>query len=60
MAKTTKHYFRDGKPYTGKFHKMPNGDIHTGASHTASSKRIYHYGGLSKTGQAKARKSRGK
>jgi|TARA_R100000482_G_C5094295_1_gene132401 hypothetical protein len=55
-----KKYFRDGKPYTGKFHKMPNGEIHTGASHTASSKRVYHYGGLSKTAQAKARKSRGK
>jgi len=55
-----KKYFRDGKPYTGKFHKMPNGEMHTGASHTASSKRVYHYGGLSKTAQAKARKSRGK
>ena len=55
-----KKYFRDGKPYNGKFHKMPNGEFHTGASHTASSKRVYHYGGLSKTAQAKARKSRGK
>ena len=60
MAKTTKHYLRNGKPYTGKFHKMGNGHIHSGATHTASSKRLYHYGDLSKTAKAVADKSKKK
>ena len=54
------HYSKDGKPHKGKSHKMPNGQVHSGATHTASSKRLYHYGELSKTAQAVARKSRGK
>jgi hypothetical protein len=60
MAKESKHYSKDGKPHKGKFHKMGNGHIHSGATHTSSSKRLFHYGDLSKTAQANARKSRGK
>ena len=30
----------NGKPYTGKFHIMDDGSIHTGASHTKSSKPL--------------------
>lgn len=60
MARETKHYSKDGKPYKGKFHKMSNGHVHSGATHTSSSKRLFHYGELSKTAQANARKNRGK
>lgn len=41
MSKTSKHYLKNGKEYTGPIHKM-NGQIHTGATHTASSKVLTH------------------
>ena len=56
MGAGTKHYFKTGKEYKGKVHKM-NGQIHTGAKHTSASKQVVHYGELSKTAKAKARKS---
>jgi hypothetical protein len=34
-----------------------NGQIHTGAKHSKSSKQVVHYGSLSKTAKEKARKS---
>ena len=34
-------FTKDGKRYTGKSHKMPNGQIHSGATHTASSERLF-------------------
>ena len=52
-----KHYLKSGKEFKGKYHKMPNGQLHSGATHNKSSKRLFHYGELSKTAQAKARKS---
>ena len=55
-----KHYTKDGKVFKGQVHKMPNGHIHSGKTHTKSSVRIFHYGELSKKAQAKARKQRGK
>lgn len=56
MGAGTKHYFKTGKEYKGKVHKM-NGQIHTGAKHSKSSKVVVHYGSLSKTAKSKARKS---
>jgi len=47
MALGVKHYFRNGTVYTGKFHKMPNGQLHTGVKHTPSSKRLFHFKDLS-------------
>lgn len=41
MAKTSKHYLPNGKLYTGPIHKM-GGQIHTGATHTSSSKVVVH------------------
>jgi len=58
MAMGVKHYFRDGTEHKGGMHKMPNGQLHSGARHTASSKRLYHFGELSATAQKKARKRR--
>ena len=57
MGMGVKHYLKTGKEFKGKYHKMPNGQLHSGATHTKSSKRLFHYGELSKTAQAKARKS---
>lgn len=57
MGMGVKHYLKTGKEFKGKYHKMPNGQLHSGATHNKSSKRLFHYGELSKTAQAKARKS---
>ena len=55
MPMGVKHYFRDGREHKGKYHKMPNGQLHSGAGHSASSERLFHYGQLSKKAQTKAR-----
>ncbi len=52
-----KHYLKTGKEFKGQYHKMPNGQLHSGKTHSKSSKRLFHYGELSKTAKAKARKS---
>lgn len=41
MSANTKHYLKNGKEYKGPVHKM-NGQVHTGATHTASSKVLTH------------------
>ena len=41
MSASSKHYLKSGKLYTGSVHKM-NGQVHTGAKHTASSKPLTH------------------
>ena len=56
MAKGVKQYFRDGTEHKGGMHKMPNGQLHSGKTHGKTSKRLYHFGDLSKTAKAKARK----
>jgi len=56
MAKGVAHYFRDGTRHTGGMHKMPNGEIHSGARHTGSSKKLFHFSELSNTAKKKARK----
>jgi hypothetical protein len=47
--KGVKHYLRDGTVWTGGLHKMKDGSLHTGKTHTKSSKKLLHYGDLSKT-----------
>ena len=57
MAKGMAHYYKDGTKHTGGTHKMPNGDLHSGAKHTKNSKRLYHYRELpSDAAKKKARK----
>ena len=34
-------YLADGTKWTGKVHKMPNGETHTGETHTSASKRVF-------------------
>lgn len=48
---------KNGTEWRGKTHKMQNGHVHTGATHTASSKRLYHMKELSKSVQDSIRKS---
>jgi hypothetical protein len=55
MAMGVKHYFRDGKEHKGGMHKHPDGKLMSGKTMTKSSKRLYHFGELSKTAKKKAR-----
>lgn len=50
-----KHYYKDGTECTAKVHKMPDGSLHSGATHTKASKPLYHLKELSKAAQKKAR-----
>ena len=54
MAKNMDHYYRDGTKCTGKVHKMPDGTLHSGATHTKTSKPLFHLKELSKTAQKRA------
>ncbi len=56
MARGVKHYKRDGTAHNGGSHKMPNGELHSGAKHTAKSVKLFHFKDLSKTAQTKARR----
>mgnify|MGYP001181533883 FL=1 len=47
MGAKTKHYFKTGKEYKGNVHKMPNGQIHTGKTHSKNSKQVVHFKDLS-------------
>ena len=60
MAAGVKHYKRDGTVHKGAYHKMPNGQLNSGKTHTKSSERLFHYGGLSKAAKKKAMSQRGK
>ena len=53
--KGVKHYTEDGE-YKGKTHKMKDGILHTGTSHTAKSVKLFHLKDLSKTVQNKLKK----
>ena len=46
---TRKHYTKDGKEWTGKTHKMPNGNLMTQDPHNEKSVRLYHKDELSST-----------
>ena len=39
---TRKHYTKDGKEWTGKAHKMPDGKLMTENPHKEKSVRLYH------------------
>jgi len=50
--KGVKHYTKNGKEWKGTSHKMKDGTVHTGKTHTSSSKKLVHFKDLS----AKAKK----
>ena len=56
MAKGVKHYLKDGTTWSGAYHKMPNGKLHTNKTHTRTSEPVYHFGELSDSAKKKARK----
>ena len=56
MAKGMAHYYKDGTRHTGGTHKMPHGDLHSGAKHTKNSKKLYHFSILPPAAKKKARK----
>ena len=58
MAKGVKHYLRNGTEWKGSMHKMANGVLHTGKTHTKNSKRLYHFKDLSDRAKKKARPSK--
>jgi hypothetical protein len=55
MAMGVKHYFKDGKEHKGSLHKMAGGVLHSGKTHTKSSKPLFHYGDLTQKAKRKAR-----
>jgi hypothetical protein len=46
---TRKHYTKDGKEWTGKTHKMPDGSLMTEDPHNEKSVKLYHYDELPKS-----------
>jgi len=57
--KGVNHYTKQGKVQKGGTHKMPNGQLHSGKTHTKTSVRLFHYNELSKKAKAVARKQWG-
>ena len=55
MGASSKHYLKSGKEFKGAYHKMSNGKLHTGKTHTASSKPLVHFKDLSATAKKKAK-----
>ena len=55
MGTKTKHYFKTGKEFKGAVHKMPNGQIHTGKTHSKTSKQVVHFKDLSARAKKVAR-----
>ena len=53
MAKGVPHYFKSGRLHTGKMHKMPNGELHSCKTQTASIQKLYHLNELPKMIQKK-------
>lgn len=58
MGANQKHYTKDGKEWTGNYHKMPNGQLHTYKAHTKNSVRLYHFNELPKSGKNKVKKAK--
>lgn len=55
MGKGVKHYTKEGKEFTGNYHKMPNGKLHSGKTHTKTSKPLFHFKDLSQKAKKVAR-----
>tara|TARA_R110002012_G_scaffold81825_1_gene207001 strand:+ start:182 stop:379 length:198 start_codon:yes stop_codon:yes gene_type:complete len=58
MAKGVQHYYKDGRKYNGDTHKMPNGTVHTGKTHTKGSKVVVHFKDLSVSAKKRAKGSK--
>ena len=58
MGAKSKHYFKTGKEFKGSVHKMPGGKIHTGKTHTKTSRPVVHFKDLSKRAKGFVKKKR--
>ena len=56
MAAGVKHYFRGGKPFTGKTHKDASGRAMSGERHSSTSKYLFHMSELSATAKKRGKK----
>jgi len=56
MAANQKHFKKSGLIFKGKTHKMSDGTLHTGATHTSSSEKLFHLKDLSAKAKEKAKK----
>jgi hypothetical protein len=54
MAKGVPHFLKDGKEYKGQMHKMSDGSLHTGKTHTSKSVALFHLNALKGAAQKKA------
>ncbi|HCP41124.1 MAG TPA: hypothetical protein DIT65_04950 [Cryomorphaceae bacterium] len=54
MAKSARHFKRDGTEYKGATHKMPDGSLHSGKTHGKTSVKLFHFKDLSKKAKEKA------
>ena len=54
--KGVKYYLKNGKEWKGASHKMGNGKLHTGKTHTKTSKPLVHMKDLSKKAKLVAKK----
>ena len=50
-----KHYTKNGKEWEGKSHKMDDGSLHTGKTHTEGSEKLVHKKDLKKQSSFKLR-----
>jgi hypothetical protein len=53
--KGVKHFLRDGTEFKGASHKMKNGKLHSGKTHTKTSKPLFHMKDLSVAAKKKAK-----
>jgi len=53
--KGVKHYTKDGKEHGGNSHKMDDGTLHTGKTHTETSEKLVHKKDLKKGSSFKLR-----
>ena len=54
MAKGVMHYTKEGTPHKGGTHKMPNGEVYSGATHGPLSAKLFHFEELSNKAKEKA------
>lgn len=58
--KGVNHYTKEGKVWKGKMHKMSNGQLHSGVTHSKSSKKLFHFKELSNKSKVLAKSNWGK
>ena len=57
MAKGVQHYYKDGRKFNGTNHKMADGTLHPGKTHTKGSKPLVHFSALTKASKERSKRS---